>query len=115
MAVHKPGERKNAVRLLSTLVPAGNINGKPKIIWTYNRYIRKVDDADKVLSFYGDKRKTLKVWKKIEFNIIHRMVLNVCTLYAQHSSDVPKKKRLQFYQEVIEALADEYRADQPQQ
>ena len=59
MAVHKPGERKNAVRLLSTLVPAGTINGMPKIIRTCNRYMGGVDDADKVLSFYGDKRKIL--------------------------------------------------------
>ena len=65
------------------------------------------------LSFYHDNRKTIKVWKKVAFHIIHRMVLNAYVLYSQNTSDVPIKTRLTFYQDVIDQMSATHRAGRP--
>lgn len=55
-------------------------------------------------SFYSNMRKSLKVWKKMAFHILQRMLLNSYVLYKSNTSE-KAMSRLQFIQEVIEGLA----------
>lgn len=97
---------KKPVRLLSSWCSANNAaDGKPEIISEYNKFMGGVDISDMKCSFYDDKRKTMKVWKKVMFNIFHRMMLNAYILYEENT-DAPMT-RLRFIQSVIEDLSAE--------
>ncbi|VDI01927.1 Hypothetical predicted protein, partial [Mytilus galloprovincialis] len=70
----KEKEKRKNVKMLSTRYNAELVaNRKPKMITEYNKYMRGVDLNDMLTSFYEDGRKSTKMWKKIVFNIIHRM------------------------------------------
>ncbi|XP_062608039.1 piggyBac transposable element-derived protein 4-like [Saccostrea cucullata] len=97
--------------MLSTFMNAENSNGKPKIVHHYNMNMGGVDGADMLLHFYNDNRKSTKVRKKLEFNIIHRMCSNAYILYKKNTSDMPIKPRLRFVQEVIEEISREHHAN----
>ncbi|MES9880915.1 MAG: hypothetical protein ABW185_08545 [Sedimenticola sp.] len=98
-------------RLVSTAVHADAENGKPKVINAYNKYMGGVDSADMMASFYGDNRKSLKVWKKVVIHIIHRVLLNAYIIYSQHTTDRPVMSRLRFNQRVVEELSEQHVAE----
>lgn len=103
---HRGETAKKPVRLLSTLLTAGNLqNGKPRIVTAYNRNMGAVDLDDARLSVYDGERKTYKVWKKMIIHLFQRMLFNCYVLYTKNTSDRPVKSRLEFYQCVIESLA----------
>lgn len=104
LAAHKGMERKRPVRLLSTAIPSDLSRGVPAIVSAYNKNMGGVDGADMQFSFYSNMRKSLKVWKKMAFHILQRMLLNSYVLYKSNTSE-KAMSRLQFIQEVIEGLA----------
>ena len=113
--VYKDNDKK-PVRLLSTFHAAKQSHtGKPKCIVKYNKYMGRVDLNDMLTGFYADNRKSVKVWKKVIFNMFQRFMINAYVLYTKNSSDRPLKTRLQFTESVIEALANEYRTIPGQQ
>ena len=83
--------------------------GKPKCIVKYNKYMGGVDLNDMLTSFYSDNRKTVKLWKRIVFNLFQRYVINAYVLYTKNTSDRPVKSRLRFTEDIIDALAMEYK------
>ncbi|VDI58726.1 Hypothetical predicted protein, partial [Mytilus galloprovincialis] len=80
-------------------------NDKPAMIWPYNKFMGGVDLADMMTKSYNDGLKTLKVWKKVVFNLMHRMVISAYIIYKENTSDNPKLSRLSFTQRLIEYLA----------
>ncbi|CAC5411670.1 unnamed protein product [Mytilus coruscus] len=108
LCAYKEARRRKPVRLLSTACRAElNNTGKPKMTEYYNTKMGGVDLADQLVSAYVDDRKTMKVWKKIVFNLLQRMVTNAYILYKQNS-DAPRLSRLSFLQSIIEDLAQEH-------
>ncbi|XP_033758267.1 uncharacterized protein LOC117340612 [Pecten maximus] len=100
------GEKANKpVRLLSTVLPGSNHNGKPQVVTAYNRLMGGVDLSDAMVDVFEGERKTLKVWKKLILHIFQRIMLNAYILYTKSTSDKPVKSRLRFTQLVIEHLA----------
>ena len=67
-----------------------------------------VDLNDMMASFNNDNRKSVKMWKKLVFNIFHRLMINAHILYAKNSDDRSLKSRLQFTESIVDALAAEY-------
>ena len=55
----------------------------------YNKYMRGVDECDKMLYASLDERRTLKYWKIVVFNKFGRMVLNS---FIFMFPTLPKKK-----------------------
>ena len=102
---------KKPVRLVSTYHSAKQTRqGNPKTIVKYKKkYMGGVDLNDMLTSFYSDNRKTVKLWKRVVFNLIQRYVINAYILYMQNTSDGPIKTRLQFTESVIDSLANEYK------
>ena len=101
--------RRKPVRILSTHGKAVQDNKeKPKILDFYNKHMGGVDLADMMVTYYNDNRKTLKVWKKVTFNFIQRMIINSYILYRKNTSDQPVQTRLQFIQCLVEDLATEH-------
>ncbi|XP_070546051.1 uncharacterized protein [Ptychodera flava] len=99
--------------MLSTHEPAQNDPDhnnppKPVIVTTYNKYMCGVDISDMMLFAYNDERKSMKYWKKMVFNILHRMMLNAYIIYKQNTTDQHIFTREEFYKEVIEALVVEH-------
>ena len=103
---------KKPVRIVSTYHSAKlTRQGKPKCVTKYNKYLGGVDLNDMLTSFYSDNIKTVKLWKRIVFNLFQRFVINAYILYKQNTSDRPIKTRLQFTESVIDSLANEYTGD----
>ena len=98
------------VRVLSTYHSAKEGVSKPEIVEHYQKYMGGVDTNDMMTSFYGDDRKTLKMWKKVFFNFCQRIVLNAFILYKKHTADSKPMTRLQFTESVIESLTANHRA-----
>ncbi|CAG2226935.1 unnamed protein product [Mytilus edulis] len=108
LCVYKKARRRKPVRLLSTTCRAElNNNGKPKLIEHYNTKIGGVDLANQLVSAHVDDRKTMKVWKKVVFNLLQRMVTNAYILYKQNS-DAPRLSMLSFLQRIIGYLKQEH-------
>ncbi|XP_053408986.1 piggyBac transposable element-derived protein 4-like [Mercenaria mercenaria] len=110
ITAYRPANRARAkpVRLLSTAIAARDIHDRcPAIVHTYNHYMGGVDGADMLLSFYNGQRKTIKVWKKMAFNIIQRMALNSYVLYSQNTQENPMS-RLRYMQAVVSGLSEEH-------
>ncbi|CAC5388394.1 GRIN [Mytilus coruscus] len=99
---------RKPVRLVSSFSKAAQENDKPAMICAYNKFMGGVDLADMMTESYNDGRKTLKVWKKVVFNRMHRMVINAYILYQQNTSVNPKLSRLVFTQKLIEDLAKDH-------
>ncbi|VDH92077.1 Hypothetical predicted protein [Mytilus galloprovincialis] len=103
----KEKEKRKNVKMLSTRYNAELVvNRKPKMITEYNKFMGGVDLNDMLTSFYEDGRKSTKMWKKIVFNIIHRMVINAYILYQQNSDNA--KSRLHFIQLLIDDLSEDH-------
>jgi hypothetical protein len=99
------GERsKRPIRLISTAISADTNTGIPEVVKKYNKNMGGVDGADMIMSYYSNNRKSLKVWKKMAFHIIQRVLLNAYVLYYQNTTN-KVKTWLQFCQSVIEGLA----------
>ena len=97
------------VRVLSTRAEARNQNNKPVIISDiYNPYMCGVDVHDMQLYVYHDERRTVKVWKKVTFNLISRMLLNAYQIYKQNTDARVPLTRRKFNTSVIEALAADH-------
>ncbi|XP_069104900.1 piggyBac transposable element-derived protein 4-like [Argopecten irradians] len=99
---------KKAVRLLSTLATADRRHGMPDIVKSYNKNMGGVDEADMLMSFYSNNRKSVRVWKKMVIHIISRVLLNSYVLYHNSTTERPVKSRLRFCQEVVEGLANDH-------
>lgn len=112
LAAHKGSNSRHPVRLLSTAISADSSEGVPQIIKAYNNNMGGVDGADMQLSFYSNTRKSLKVWKKMAFHILQRMLLNAYVLYKSNTTG-KVISRLQFCQEVIDGLALRHLNEQP--
>ena len=67
----------------------------------------RIDGNDMMTYFYLDKRRTVKYWKKVAFNIIARMVLNAYLLYLENNNG-KKITRLQFDSCIIETISNEW-------
>lgn len=103
---------KKPVRMISTYHSAKVLTGgKPKLVEKYNKYMGGVDLNDMMTGFYTDKRKSVKMWKKIVFNIIQRMIINAYVLYTENTSDNPVKSRLRFTECIIDSLSADYNID----
>ncbi|CAG2222235.1 unnamed protein product [Mytilus edulis] len=62
--------KRKPVRLVSTFCKAGvSPRGKPTAIESYSKNMGGVDRNDMFTAFYNDERKTVKMWKKIMFNL----------------------------------------------
>lgn len=107
---YKGRNGRKPVRMLSTYAHAASLNGKPAIIELYNKNMGGVDGADQLIHFYNDNRKSIKVWKKLAINLIHRMCNNAYILYKKNTCHMPIKSRLRFVQDVVEGLATEHLA-----
>lgn len=108
----EPGKKK-VVRLLSTkLMARDGTNAKPEIVNEYNKHMGGVDQSDMMVSFYNGERKTIKVWKKVTFNLFQRIMLNAYILYSKNTTDRPIMSRLSFTQSVIESLALEFKRNE---
>ena len=107
VGAYKSDQRRKPVRVISTEATVMSLTGKPHVISNYNTNMGGVDEADKLLSFYNAERKTLKVWKKVAFNLIFRLMLNAYVLYSKNTSDRPIKSRLRFIQECVASLAED--------
>lgn len=97
LAAHKGSNSRRPVRLLSTAIFADSSEGVPQIIKAYNSSMGGVDGADMQISFYSNTRKSLKVWKKMAFHILQRMLINAYVLYKSNTSG-KVISRLQFCQ-----------------
>lgn len=102
---YREREKRKIVRLLSSYHKAGVTDNKPTLISSYNTFMGGVDLNDMLTSFYEDGRKTTKLWKKIAFNLIHRMNINAYVLYKSNTDDNQILSRVQFIQSVIEDLS----------
>ncbi|XP_078331274.1 uncharacterized protein LOC144625087 [Crassostrea virginica] len=71
---------------------------------------RRTLSADQLIHFYNDNRKSIKVWKKLAINLIHRMCNNAYILYKKNTCHMPIKSRLRFVQDVVEGLTTEHLA-----
>jgi len=67
-----------------------------------------VDVHDMQLYAYHDERRTVKVWKKVTFNIISRMLFNSYQLYVQNTNAPRPLSRRQFYSSVIESFSTDH-------
>ncbi|CAG2204537.1 unnamed protein product [Mytilus edulis] len=109
MCVYRERARRKSVRILSSYEKATqNNDNKPQILEFYNKNMGGVDLADMMVTHYNDNRKTFKVWKKVAFNFLQRIVINAYILYCKNTSDQPVKSRLQFVQSIIEDLSCDY-------
>jgi hypothetical protein len=107
LTAHRGEFSRRPVRLLSTGISADTRQGVPEVVKRYNKNMGGVDGADMVFSFYSNNRKSLKVWKKMAFHIIQRMLLNAYVLYSQNVTG-KVKTRQQFCRSVIESLASRH-------
>ena len=102
-------KQTKTVLVLSTDSEARNERNKPSMITNiYNPYMCGVDLHDMMLYTYHDERKTVKVWKKVVFNIISRMMFNAYQIYLQNTSNPRPLSRLAFNSSVIDALAADH-------
>ncbi|CAC5410838.1 unnamed protein product [Mytilus coruscus] len=108
LCAYKERNGRKPVRLISSFSKAEQENDKPAMICSYNKFMGGVDLADMMTESYNDGRKTLKVWKKVVFNLMHRMVINAYIIYKENTSDNPKLSRLAFTQKLIEDLAKDH-------
>ncbi|VDI04338.1 Hypothetical predicted protein [Mytilus galloprovincialis] len=66
--------KRKPVRLVSTFCKAGvSPHGKPTAIESYSKNMGGVDRNDMFTAFYNDERKTVKMWKKIMFNLFSKI------------------------------------------
>ncbi|VDI81888.1 Hypothetical predicted protein [Mytilus galloprovincialis] len=108
LCAYKERNGRKPVRIISSFSKAAQENDKPAMICSYNKFMGGVDLADMMTESYNDGRKTLKVWKKVVFNLMHRMVTNAYIIYKENTSDNPKLSRLSFTQRLIEDLAKDH-------
>jgi hypothetical protein len=83
----KKKSQKNPVILLSSHATAqeeevqgrhgGNPEIKPKIFTSFSKFMGGIYSADVMLYTYLDERWTVRYWKKVDFNIIARLVMNI--------------------------------------
>jgi hypothetical protein len=82
---------------------------KPSIVQSYNDFMGGVDTSDAMLYSYLDKRRTVKYWKKIAFNIFSRMILNSYIIYKQNlSAGCNTMSRLDYTIKIVDALSKEW-------
>ncbi|XP_067134165.1 piggyBac transposable element-derived protein 4-like [Centruroides vittatus] len=94
------------------IVKRGVAISKPQVVLSYNKFMGGVDVSDQMLYAYLDKRRNIKYWKKVAFNIIARMVLNAYLLYRENSRSRGKVlSRHAFNLAVIDSLARECREE----
>ncbi|XP_049797585.1 piggyBac transposable element-derived protein 4-like [Schistocerca nitens] len=81
---------------------------KPDVILEYNKYMGGIDSSDMMAYCYLDER-TVKMWKKVVFSIIARLLLNAYVLYKEslNPSDKPLT-RLKFNSIVICKLSQQW-------
>lgn len=112
---------KNPVLLLSSYYEAidemlpkrkrDNEIPKPFIVREYNAYMGGVDVSDMMLYSYLDERKTIKVWKKVVFYIIGKMLLNCYILYKENVDiHFQPLSHYNFLVDVVEELGKEWQA-----
>lgn len=82
------------------------ITNKPTVIRQYNDNMGGVDVSDQMLYQYLDERRTLKLWKKITFNIFGRVILNSYILYKLNSTR--PLSRLDYIISIIEHIEKEW-------
>ena len=110
---HPQKTKRHPVAVMSTNGEAKNVVAKQKIkpsviTEIYNKYMGGVDCHDQMLYAYHDERKTVKVWKKVVFNLISQMLLNAYAIYIQNTSDTKKLIRKHFNLSVIQSLAQDH-------
>ncbi|CAG2214196.1 unnamed protein product [Mytilus edulis] len=104
--------KRKPVRLVSTFCKARvSPRGKPTAIESYSKNMGGVDRNDMFTAFYNDERKTVKMWKKIMFNLFQRFMINAYILYKKNSNNPRPLSRLQFIHEVVESLSMEHMRD----
>ena len=77
------------------------------LIRQFRRSIGGVDLNDMMTSFYGDNGKSVKMWKKVVFNLLQRFLINLYILHTKNTTDTPVTSRLRFTESVIESLSEE--------
>ena len=94
---YKERRNRRTVRFISTAMPAIHIpQDKPIVATTYNKYMGGVDLNDMMTSTYHDGRKSTCMWKRVAYNILHRMMLNAYILYQQNTDGDRILSRIKF-------------------
>ncbi|PJE77355.1 hypothetical protein CI610_03723 [invertebrate metagenome] len=96
LCAYKERPNRKAVRLVTNCMAARNGVRKPEIVEFYNKNMGGVDLNDMLTLTYDDNRKTLKLWKKIVYNVLHRVLLNVFICYTQNTDPNQKLSRAAF-------------------
>jgi hypothetical protein len=103
---YKERRNRRTVRFISTAMPAIHIpHDKPIVATTYNKYMGGVDLNDMMTSTYDDGRKSTCMWKRVAYNILHRMMLNAYILYQQNTDGDRILSRIKFIQVIVEELS----------
>lgn len=76
----------------------GRNKEKPLPIIKYNAFMKGVDRADQMQSYYPFERKTLRWYKKVFVHIIHMLLMNSHKLYCMHI------EKMSFYDYRIEVI-----------
>lgn len=85
---------------------------KPDVVLEYNKYMGGVDLSDMMLYAYLDERRTVKYWKKVTFNILHRMIVNAYIIYKQNiPADKKPMTRHKFTVGIVNDLVEEHKAN----
>lgn len=106
------GERsRRPVRLIYTAISADICRGVPEIVKKYNKNVGGVDGADMLMSYYSNNRKSVKVWEKMAFHFIQRMLLNSCVVCPKYFRK--NEKHVAIWQAVIGGLASRHFAGLP--
>lgn len=77
---------------------------KPLPIVKYNAFMKGVDRADQMLSYYPCERKTVRWYKKIFIHILQMYLMNALQLYNKHLTDRSKMSMYEFRLSILEAL-----------
>jgi hypothetical protein len=121
LAYREKASQKKPVLLLSTKFVASSVEKikirnneqlmkeKPEVIDKYNSYMGRIDHSDQMLYCYLDERRSVKYWKKVVFNIISRMILNLYIIYKENNTG-QDLNRLKFTLSIIQSLSKEWLA-----
>ena len=82
---------------------------RPIVVSIYNRGKGAVDTADLKVEEYTAERATMKLWKKVLFHLVDRMLLNAFIVYEESVNPEGRLSRKSFIISVVESLCSAQR------
>ncbi|XP_033759094.1 piggyBac transposable element-derived protein 4-like [Pecten maximus] len=109
LCAYKEKPTRKPVRLISNCQTATvtNARQKPEMVNLYNRFMGGVDLNDQLTLTYDDHRKSVKAWKKVVWNMIHRISLNAYICYTHNTDRHLIVSRVEFIKLIVESLCQE--------